>query len=156
MNIKNQIEMTQSDVVIRCKPEPGENMNARERNIRAVEAFLSGLTKKDVDIMPFAPNVILATPLDPTHPAVGKEAVVRFLKTQLFPKITVRGAKVERHIVEGECVATLWEATFESSRDDKVVLPIFDFFRVEDGAITQIRPHFDPKALNQILNGDVQ
>ena len=130
----------------------GKNTNTRELNIRAVEQFLSGLTKGDVDKMPFAPNVILTTPLDPTHPAIGKEAVVQFLKTELFPKIAVRGAKVERHIVEGECVATLWEATFESSKDGKAVVSIFDFFRVEDGAITEIRPYFDPKALNQILD----
>ncbi len=124
----------------------------RDRNIRAVEAFLSGLVENDVDKMPFAPEVILASPLDPDHPAVGREAVLHFLETRVFPRIPVHAAKVERHIVEGECVATLWEATFKSPKSGDVSVRIFDFFRVVDGLIKEVRPYFDPKALHQILD----
>ena len=49
-------------------------------------------------------------------------------------------------MVEGDCVATLWKATFALPEGNAVV-PIFDFFRVENGLIKEIRPYFDPKPL---------
>jgi SnoaL-like domain len=112
--------------------------NSRDIKIQAVEAFLSGLVESDVNKMPFAADVILASPLDPEHPAVGREAVVQFIKTRVFPRIPVRNAKVERHIVEADCVATLWEAKFKSPEGGDVFIRIFDFFRVVDGLIKSL------------------
>ena len=124
----------------------------RQVNVQACEAFISGLVDSDVANMPFAPDVVLASPLDPAHPAVGKDAVVQFLKSRVFPKIPVHRARVERHIVEGEYVATLWTATFKSTEGHNVDVPIFDFFRVSGGLIKEIRPYFDPNQLNEILS----
>ena len=50
-------------------------------------------------------------------------------------------------MIEGECVATLWKATFLLPGHKRAVVPIFDFFRVVDGEIKEIRPYFDPKPL---------
>lgn len=125
--------------------------NKRDMSIQAVEAFLSGLVESDVERMPFAPDVVLASPLDPGHPAVGKEAVVQFLETRVFPRIPVHDAQVERHIVEGEYVVTLWKAMFKSPENGDVFVRICDFFRVVDGLIKEVRPYFDPQALKQIL-----
>jgi ketosteroid isomerase-like protein len=121
-------------------------MSEREDKIRAAEAFLEGLTRNSVAAMPLAPGVVLTSPLDPDHPAVGKEAVVAFLNQRVFPRVPVRQAKVERHIVEGDGVATLWTATIHLRSGD-VSVRIFDFFRVRDGLIEEVRPYFDPKPL---------
>jgi limonene-1,2-epoxide hydrolase len=118
----------------------------KQSQIAAVEAFLAGLTRNDVRAMPFADDVLLTSPLDPGNPARGRDQVIAFLQNEVFPKVPVASAKVERHIVEGDAVATLWEATFHL--DGKaVVVPIFDFFRVTGGLIHEIRPYFDPKPL---------
>ena len=101
--------------------------------------------------MPFDPDIVLISPLDPEHPKKGKEQAIEFLKTHVFPKIPVRAAKVKRHIIEGEYAATLWEATFKDARDGDVVVRIFDFFRVTDGLIREARFFFDPKPLKEIL-----
>src|SRR4051794_1130683 len=119
----------------------------QDPRLRAIDAFLAGLTSNDADKMPFADDILLASPLDPDHPLKGKAAVVQFLKTRVFPTIPVRKAKVERHVVEGDCVATLWKATVAPARGGEVVVPIFDFFRIADGKIKELRPYFDPKPL---------
>ena len=62
--------------------------------------------------MPFAEDVVLVSPIDPDHPLVGKRAATDFLRTKVFPKIPVRKAEIERHVVDGDCVGTLWKATF--------------------------------------------
>ncbi len=115
--------------------------------IEAVQAFLDGLTANSVEKMPLAADVVLKSPLDPDHPLVGKAAAAEFLKQRVFPRIPVRKAEVERHLTEGDCVATLWKATFAPPGREEIVVPIFDFFRVQDGAIKEIRPYFDPKPL---------
>jgi ketosteroid isomerase-like protein len=119
----------------------------KDPRLRAIHAFLDGLTKADVERMPLAPDIVLASPLDPEHPLTGKESVVQFLKTRVFPKIPVRDTQVERHIVDGDCVGTLWKATFASKDGTDIVVPIFDFFRIVDGHIKELRPYFDPQPL---------
>src|SRR5215216_2466556 len=104
----------------------------QDQRVQAVHAFLDGLTEENVEKMPFAPDIVLTSPLDPEHPLVGREAAIRFLQTRVFPKIPVRKTEVERHLVDGDCVATLWKATFASKGGKEVVVPIFDFFRIVD------------------------
>ena len=123
-------------------------MSQRTEMIKAVEAFLDGLTHKDIRVMPFAPDIVLKSPLDPEHPSVGQEAAFDFLTRRVFARIPVRKAEIERHIVGDDCVATLWTATFALPKGETVI-PIFDFFRVEDGLIKEIRPYFDPKPLKE-------
>jgi predicted SnoaL-like aldol condensation-catalyzing enzyme len=118
-----------------------------DQRLHAIHAFLEGLTEDDVEKMPFAPDIILASPLDPEHPLIGKEAAIAFLKNRVFPRIPVRKAEVERHIVDGDCVGTLWKATFAPKGGKEIVVPIFDFFRIVDGRIKELRPYFDPKPL---------
>ena len=118
----------------------------KQSQIAAVEAFIMGLTRNDVRAMPFADDILLTSPLDPGHPARGRDAVIAFLQKEVFPKVPVASAKIERHIVEGDAVATLWEATFHLDKGE-IVVPIFDFFRVTGGLIHEIRPYFDPKPL---------
>jgi ketosteroid isomerase-like protein len=122
-------------------------MSERGDKVQAVEAFLEGLTLNNIDMMPFAADVVIKSPLDPEHPSVGREAAFTFLTERVFPRIPVRKAEVERHLIEGDCVATLWKATFALPGGKEAVVPIFDFFRVIDGKIKEVRPYFDPKPL---------
>jgi predicted SnoaL-like aldol condensation-catalyzing enzyme len=124
-------------------------MAANDNKLVAIENFLAGLTSNDIDRMPLADDILLVSPIDPQHPLVGKQAVFDFLKTRVFPKIPVCKAEVERHVVDGDCVGTLWKATFALSGGRQVVVPIFDFFRIEDGKIKELRPYFDPEPLKQ-------
>src|SRR5256885_6607111 len=122
-------------------------MDDHTKMVKAVEAFLDGLTQNSVERMPFAPDIVLKSPLDPEHPSVGRAAAFAFLTERVFPRIPIRKAEVERHIVEGDCVATLWKATIGLPTGREAVVPIFDFFRVSGGEIKEIRPYFDPKPL---------
>ena len=117
--------------------------------LRAIEDFLSGLTTNDVEKMPLADDILLVSPIDPDHALKGRRAVAAFLETRVFPKIPVRKAEVERHVVDGDCVGTLWTATFAVHGGSEVKVPIFDFFRIKDGRIKELRPYFDPKPLKE-------
>jgi ketosteroid isomerase-like protein len=125
-------------------------MDKHDQRLRAIDAFLKGLTTNDVEKMPFAEDIVLTSPLDPEHPLIGKGAAIQFLKTRVFPSIPVRRAEVERHIVDGDCVGTLWKATFAPTQGREVVVSIFDFFRIADGKIKELRPYFDPKPLKDV------
>ena len=125
-------------------------MTQADPKISAVGAFLRGLTENSVEKMPLAQDVVLKSPLDPDHPLLGKEAAVEFLKSRVFPRIPVRKAEIERHMIEGERVATLWTATIALPSGREVEVPIFDFFRVEGGLIREIRPYFDPTPLKDV------
>jgi limonene-1,2-epoxide hydrolase len=121
-----------------------------DHRLRAIHAFLEGLTEDNVQKMPFASDIVLASPLDPEHPVIGRDAAIQFLKTRVFPKIPVRKADVERHIIDGDYVATLWRATFvPTNGKEQIVVPIFDFFRIVDGQIKELRPYFDPELLKE-------
>jgi ketosteroid isomerase-like protein len=122
-----------------------------DERLKAIDDFLDGLTSNDVEKMPFADDIVLVSPIDPDHPLVGKRAAIDFLETKVFPKIPVRKAEVERHVIDGDCVATLWTATFEPVGGREVVVPIFDFFRIADGKIRELRPYFDPKPLREAV-----
>lgn len=123
--------------------------NASDEKLKAIEHFLAGLTSNDFDKMPFADDIVLISPIDPEHPVVGKSAAAEFLRKRVFPRIPVRRAEVERHLVDGDCVGTLWKATFAPAGATEVVVPIFDFFRIENGKIRELRPYFDPKPLKE-------
>ena len=40
-------------------------------------------------------------------------------------------------------------ATFSVSGGD-IIVPIFDFFRVKNGLIKEVRPYFDPQPLKEV------
>src|SRR3954470_6073477 len=113
--------------------------NTHDEKLKAIEDFLAGLTSNDVEKMPFADDMVLTSPIDPDHPLVGKTAAIDFLKTQVFPKIPVRKAEIERHLVDGDCVGTLWKGTFAPAGQREVEVLIFDFFRIVNGQIKELR-----------------
>jgi ketosteroid isomerase-like protein len=136
----------------RLWPDRGTDMaTANDDKLKAIEDFLAGLTSNDLEKMPFANDIVLISPIDPGHPMVGRQAAFDFLKTRVFPRIPVRKAEIERHLVDSDCVATLWKATFAPAGGREVVVPIFDFFRIVDGKIKELRPYFDPTPLKEAV-----
>jgi hypothetical protein len=121
----------------------------RQRKIDVVERFLDGLRKKDMSSVPFAPDVVLKSPL--THPnvtAANASEFRRFL-ADLLPKLPpVKHVSVRWHMVEGDQVVTLWQWVLGSP---EVVMMILDHFTVRDDQITLVEPFFDPTPLLDIM-----
>jgi limonene-1,2-epoxide hydrolase len=109
----------------------------REQIVKAVEAYLNGLGRRDFTNVPFAPDVCYESPLSPR--IEGREVVVRFL-TSLFP--IIKGVRVRQHIVEAPYCATAFD--FDTAYG---TIAVFDCFRVEDGLVKQIAPYYDPSII---------
>lgn len=87
-------------------------------NLAAVTAYFDGLRRKNVDEVPFSPDVRFESPLSP--PIQGVRAVREFLKG-VFPVIT--GVRVLQMLSDGQYVAARFELdTFYG------VIPAFDWF----------------------------
>jgi len=108
-----------------------------QSKIAAVEAYLDGLDKKDLSPAPLADRVKYQNPLSGV-PIEGKHNVIRFLEQTFLP--AHQKARVVRHIVQEDHIATLWEA--ETSFG---VVTIFQLFCVEDELITELRSFYDPR-----------
>lgn len=109
----------------------------REENIKAVEAYLNALKKKDLSLAPFAEDVVFEDSV--AGKIVGVENVKAFL-SGFLPAIN--DIKVIQHICESEYVVTHWEV-------DTVfgIIPIMEKFRVQNGKITEATAYFDPRPI---------
>ena len=109
----------------------------RESNIEAVELYLDALRSKDLSRAPLAADIVFVDPLTPER--TGIQEWRAFIEPMLP---AFKDVRVKQHVVEGDYVATLWEA-------DTVwgVIPLFELFRVEDGQIKEARAFFDPSPI---------
>ena len=108
----------------------------REEKIAIVEAYLYGLPTGDFSQVTFAPDVSFESPLSPK--VAGQPAID--MVTGLSPFINE--ITIKQHIVEDDHVATLFDM-------DTVygVMPVFDYFRVTEGQLKEIRPFYDPRPM---------
>jgi catechol 2,3-dioxygenase-like lactoylglutathione lyase family enzyme len=106
-------------------------------SLEAVESYFDGLRRKDLSQVAFAPSVSFESPLSPR--LVGVKAVSEFL-SGVFP--VIKDVRIKQHIVDAEHVATRFEldTTFG-------VIPAFDWFRVSNGLIQELRPYYDPRPI---------
>ncbi len=109
--------------------------------VEAVEAYLSGLRRKDLSQVPFAPSVSFESPL--SERIVGVKPVTDFL-TGMFP--VVKDVRVKQHIVDHEYVATRFDLDTAFG-----VIPVFDCFRVANGLIQEVRPFYDPRPITNAV-----
>jgi limonene-1,2-epoxide hydrolase len=109
----------------------------RESNIEAVERYLDALRSKDLSRAPLAADVIFSDPL--TTEQAGVEAWQGFISPMLP---AFKDVRIKQHIADGAHVVTMWEA-------DTVwgIIPILEYFRVEDGKIKEARAFFDPRPI---------
>jgi glyoxylase I family protein len=108
---------------------------APSATLSAVSTYFDGLRRKNVEDVPFGPDVQFESPLSP--PIAGAQAVRAFLQS-VFPAIT--GVRVLQMLTDGEYAAVRFEL-------DTVygVIPAFDWFHVVDGRIVAARPYYDAR-----------
>jgi hypothetical protein len=114
----------------------------REEVIRAVEAHLNGLGAKDLSASPFHQDIEFVGPIGP--PIKGAPTV-RAVFTGFFP--TIKGISINRHIVDGEWCATVFD--FDTVFG---IIPMVDCFHVVDGQILSIRVYYDPRPILEGLS----
>jgi len=109
----------------------------RDEVIRAVEAHLNGLGARDITASPFHEDIEFMGPIGP--PIQGARTI-RAAFTGFFP--TIKGININRHIVDGEWCATIFDfdTTFGT-------IPMVDCFHVVDGKIMSIRVYYDPRPI---------
>jgi hypothetical protein len=109
----------------------------REDVIHAVEAHLNGLGARDISASPFHQDIEFVGPIGPL---IKGAPTVRAVFTGFFP--TIKGIKINRHIVDGEWCATVFDfdTTFGA-------IPMIDCFHVVDGQILSIRVYYDPRPI---------
>jgi len=109
----------------------------RDEVIRVVEAHLNGLGARNITASPLHKDVEFVGPIGP--PIKGADTV-RAVFTGFFP--TIKGIHINRHIVDGEWCATIFDfdTTFGS-------IPMVDCFHIVDGQILSIRVYYDPRPI---------
>jgi len=108
---------------------------SREQNIAIVESYLACFASKDPSGVPFADGVVFEGPTWPT--LTGRQAVLGFLKL-ILPGI--RRARVNRHIVEGDHIATIFDMD-----TDQGVEHVCDCIEIVGGEITRVQAFFYPR-----------
>ncbi|HZS04442.1 MAG TPA: nuclear transport factor 2 family protein [Blastocatellia bacterium] len=106
-------------------------------NIEVVGSYLNAIREKDLSRIPLAADVSFEDPLTPK--LSGRQAAIAFI-SGFLPAI--KDVKIRQHIAQGEFVATMWDADTTFG-----VIPIFEYFRVIDGAIREIKAYLDPRPL---------
>ena len=109
---------------------------SREGNVAVVEAYLTGLTKKDLSNIPFALDSVFEGPR--VGRLEGRNSVLGFL-TSISPMI--KGIQVNQHIVEGEFVATVFDMETNGGIDR-----VFDRVQILNGEIKAIHSFYYPAA----------
>jgi hypothetical protein len=108
----------------------------REAQVAVVESFLDCVVRKDFDRIPIAPGYTAQSPLTPK---LSGPAALDYLRAVARAVLAIR---IERHVVEGDHVATLFEE--DTARGP---LPVFSLFRLEEGRIKDVRVFYDPTRL---------
>lgn len=109
-------------------------------NTQVAETYLEAYRLKDPSKVLLAPDVSLQYPLSPTK-VVGKQHVLDYMLS-VMPGFD--DVKLERHLVDGEYVATIWKAHTAWG-----TMPACTVFRISGGTITEVRSFFDPRPIVQ-------
>ena len=110
---------------------------SRAEKVAAVEAYLDCFTTRDLSQLPLAEDATFEGPLVPK--LVGRQTIKGFL-LRILPMI--KGIQLERHIVEGDSVATVFDMETVNGVDH-----VFDYIQVVNGEIKAIRTFYDPKSV---------
>jgi hypothetical protein len=105
--------------------------------VKLLDAYIGGYTTGDYANVRFAADVRFEGPLTNGR-ILGKAAVQKFVSS-----VRAKDVRVKRQIIDGHVACVL--ADFETA--EGIVVPFCEFFRIENGEITEIRPYFDPRPL---------
>lgn len=109
-------------------------------NEQIAETYLAAYQLKDPGCALLAPDVSLQYPLSPRK-IVGKQNVTEYMLS-VMPGFNA--VEIERHLVDGEYVATLWKAHTVWG-----TMPACSVFRISGGLIAEVRSFFDPRPILQ-------
>jgi SnoaL-like protein len=109
-------------------------------NTQIAETYLEAYRSKDASKALLAPDVSLQYPLAPRK-IVGKQNVIDYM-VSVMPGFD--DVEIERHLVEGEYVATIWKAHTAWG-----TMPACTVFRISGGVIAEVRSFFDPRPIVQ-------
>ncbi len=109
----------------------------KEENIKAVEAYLNALKLKDLNLAPFADDILFEDPVSGKN--TGAENFRAFL-SGFLPAIN--DIHIHKHVCEDDFVVTHWEV-------DTVfgIIPILEKFRVREGKIIEAFGFYDPRPI---------
>jgi hypothetical protein len=113
----------------------GEKEMSRDETIAVIESYIKGLRSKDLSNVPFAADVTFEGPRQPR--LTGRPNVIAFL-TSILPAI--KDIRIERHIVEGEYVATVFDMETIFGTDK-----VFDLLHVSNGQLKAIHSFYYPQ-----------
>ena len=113
---------------------------AAPTNTQIAETYLEAYRLKDPSKALLAPDVSLQYPLAPRK-IVGKGNVIEYMLS-VMPGFD--GVELERHLVNGAYVATIWKAHTAWG-----TIPACTVFRIAAGAIAEIQSFFDPRPIVQ-------
>jgi hypothetical protein len=108
----------------------------RDEQVAVVESFLDCIVRKDFDRLPIAPGYTAQSPLTPK---LTGRAALDYLR---IVAQAVKAIRIERHIVEGHHVATLFEEDTANG-----TIPVFSCFHIEEGRIKDVRVFYDPRRI---------
>jgi hypothetical protein len=109
-------------------------------NTQIADSYIEAYRSRDPKKVLLAPDVTLEYPLSPTK-VVGKQHVIDYMLS-LMPGFDE--AELERHVVQGDYVATIWKAHTAWG-----IMPACTVFRISGGLIAEIRSFFDPRPIVQ-------
>ena len=109
--------------------------------IQAAESYvIEGIKNKDLGKVPLDPNVVFQGPFQKA-PLHGIDALRKFLDG-IYP--IIKDAHIKKRVTSGDEVCLIWEL---ETNEPSAVIPIFEYFRVSDGRLVEIRPFYDPRPL---------
>jgi len=110
-------------------------------NVEIAESYINAIGTKDPSKAMLAPAATLQYPLSP-HTVTGASSVMEYMSC-VMP--SVDKVEIERHISEGDHVATLWQAHTVWG-----VIPVCSVFRIADELIQEVRSFFDPRLITPL------
>jgi len=114
-------------------------------NTEIADTYLDAIRSRDPSKALLASEVTLQFPLTPRK-VMGRDGVIAYMLA-LLPGID--GVKFERHMTDGDHVATLWG--IETVWGD---IPICSVFRISDGLIREVRSFWDPRPVLAQTRGE--
>ena len=94
---------------------------------------MSGLARKDLSSVPFAPGITFEGPLMPK--LAGRETIVAFLTSIPF----IKGIEIKQHVVDGDYVATVFDMETINGVDH-----VIDLCHVVGGELKEVRAFYYP------------
>jgi limonene-1,2-epoxide hydrolase len=102
------------------------------------DTYMEAYKTRDPGKALLAPNVTLQYPLTP-RTIVGRREVLQYMLS-VMPGMD--DIEIERHLVDGDHVATVWKAHTVWG-----TMPACTVFRISDGLIQEVRSFFDPQPI---------